>query len=552
MLNFKTFKFVYSLNEELTPEQEAEVTKKWPRGKKAVAATDHYFGKGNDVITNQLEGTQDKSEIHKAVEGHLGHEIHPDDYKQGHTTDKYGRKVKIGSLLQKSKAPKELVNGFANDSTRQGKKFTGLNVKVSRRPGDVAGQTSRGQSWENQSCKNYETGCNRHYLPHEVKHGTVVVYLHDHEGRHVLARSTLQPHHNDEGNVAYAVDSHYGIDHAGFRAHVEEVAKQLSGEHKGGSIVYKKHPKVYDDSGVQEMVHPNATKEHLDNALNDENSRIRAAAAAHPNATKEHLDKALNDSDRYVRRNAAKNKNATKEHLDKALEDEDSMIRASAVMNPNATKEHLDKASKDKEYYIRARMLQHPNVTKEQVNKASNDKHGEVRAAAAIHPHATSDHITKALQDSDEHVRRNAAKNLNATQDHITKALQDSNAYVRSVAAEHKNATEEHLHKALQDRETMVRSRAAKNPNANADHLNKALADKEWGVRYNAINNRNANAEHVHKAFSDEHYAVVDAAANHHLATKEDLEEARFDQDHRVRESAERRLKEMSQSSASK
>ena len=39
----------------------------------------------------------------------------------------------------------------------------------------------------------------------------------------------------------------------------------------------------------------------------DENEEVRAVAAGHPNATKEHLDKALDDEDEDVRSNAEEN-----------------------------------------------------------------------------------------------------------------------------------------------------------------------------------------------------------------------------------------------------
>ena len=53
--------------------------------------------------------------------------------------------------------------------------------------------------------------------------------------------------------------------------------------------------------------HPNATKEHIDKALNDTNPFVRDAVIEHPKATKEHLDKALNDRDLSIRR-AARNR----------------------------------------------------------------------------------------------------------------------------------------------------------------------------------------------------------------------------------------------------
>ena len=98
----------------------------------------------------------------------------------------------------------------------------------------------------------------------------------------------------------------------------------------------------------------NATKEHLDKALDDEDPEVRETAAWHDNATKEHLDKALDDEDPSVREAAAYHKNATKENLDKALDDEEDYVRAAAAGHKNATKEHLDKAMNDKSPAVRA------------------------------------------------------------------------------------------------------------------------------------------------------------------------------------------------------
>ena len=78
--------------------------------------------------------------------------------------------------------------------------------------------------------------------------------------------------------------------------------KELSGEHKDGSVVYKIHPKVYNNSHTKSILHPNATKENIDKALNDEEAYVRREAIKHPNATKEHIDKALNDEDADVRK----------------------------------------------------------------------------------------------------------------------------------------------------------------------------------------------------------------------------------------------------------
>ena len=53
MLTFKSF-LRYSLTEELTPEQKKEVSR-WIRDPKALAHTDHFFGKGNVGRCSGLE-----------------------------------------------------------------------------------------------------------------------------------------------------------------------------------------------------------------------------------------------------------------------------------------------------------------------------------------------------------------------------------------------------------------------------------------------------------------------------------------------------------------
>jgi hypothetical protein len=371
MLRFKAFLLI---SEELNDSQREEFNQ-MPRDPKAVKATDHYFGVGNDVVSKPLEGTMDKSEIHKAVERHLGQPISHQDYKNGITNDEYGRQTKLGKLLTKTKAPSTLVNGFANDNTRQGKKFTGLTAITTRSPGGdlskgdksgIAGQTSSNQSWQQQSCKNVETGLHKKYLPQEIKHGTVVTYLQDHKGRE-LARITLQPHINDQGHTAYAVDSHYGIDHAGFKAHAEQLAKDLSGPHKGGSIVYKKHPNVYDDNRDTTMMHPNLTANYITKALNDDDHNVREEAIRHPKATPEHITKALNDEEMSVRRTAISHPNATPEHITKALNDNDHKVRGAAIRHPNATPENITKALNDENYGVRFAAISHPNATPEHI-----------------------------------------------------------------------------------------------------------------------------------------------------------------------------------------
>ena len=99
MIRFKHF---LKINEELNDNEKAEVAT-WPqRTAKATKATDHYFGKGVEDKHTPLEGTHNKSEIHHAIERHLGKEITQDEYKSGQTKDEHGRSTRIGKLLNKT------------------------------------------------------------------------------------------------------------------------------------------------------------------------------------------------------------------------------------------------------------------------------------------------------------------------------------------------------------------------------------------------------------------------------------------------------------------
>jgi len=539
MLRFKAFLLI---SEELNDSQREEFNQ-MPRDPKAVKATDHYFGVGNDVVSKPLEGTMDKSEIHKAIERHLGRSISHQDYKNGITNDEYGRQTKLGKLLTKTKAPSTLVNGFANDNTRQGKKFTGLTAITTRSPGGdpskgdksgVAGQTSSNQSWQQQSCKNVETGLHKKYLPQEIKHGTVVTYLQDHEGRE-LARATLQPHINDQGHTAYAVDSHYGIDHAGFKAHAEQLAKDLSGPHKGGSIVYKKHPDVYNDNGYTTMMHPDVAPEHITKALDDDDKLVRLAAISHPKATSEHITKALDDPNEGIRKAALEHPKVTSEHITKALDNTNDFVRLAAIRHPKATSEHITKALDDPAEYIRDSALEHPKVTSEHITKALDNTNDFVRQIAIKHPKATPEHITKALNDPSIEVRRAALEHPKVTSEHITKALNDpsSSAGVRQAAIRHPKATSEHITKALNDpsSSTGVRLAAISHPKATPEHITKALDDTNDFVREIAIRRPNATPEHITKALNDPSIEVRREALKHPKVTSEHITKALDDDD---------------------
>lgn len=302
MINFSTFLTEYLTGNQMDQYKDVHMSKN------ARLATDHFFGKGTDKIHGEIAGDHfhDKSEIHRTIERHLGKEIPHDDYHRGKTKDKYGREVKLGKII---KDPK-LRDYLASDMTREGSKIAKSVFKTSTVRGiEVAGQTNpepnhlhpSGHSWV-KSCKNIKTGLFKDKLHSEIKHGTVVHFVHDHDGKEIY-RVTLQPHHNEAGDTIYAVDSEYGVKHPAFTKSAHNTADKLSGEYK--SDVFSKNSEVYDGNGKTYILHPNSSKEHIDKSLDqDKPFEERYAALQHRNVDQDHLEKAKKDKDNLIRSEA--------------------------------------------------------------------------------------------------------------------------------------------------------------------------------------------------------------------------------------------------------
>ena len=253
------------IDEYLTPDEEAKVAKWKKRTPQATKATSHFFG-GDEIedIYRPLVDLDGKSEVHAAIEQDIGIPISSDDYKKGMVKDKSGKQIRIGSAISDSK----LRTAFKTDPLRKGQptKAASRNVRITRSPTGVAGQTSHGQSWEGHSCKNFNDGSNRHYLCHEVEHGTVVVYLTDKESGEEIARGTFQPYTNKEGNYLYKLDSYYGENNAHFKKYLKQLERELSQPHSG-SLMYDIHPDVYNDSRVKKSLPYGATAEDYKNSF---------------------------------------------------------------------------------------------------------------------------------------------------------------------------------------------------------------------------------------------------------------------------------------------
>jgi len=367
------------LKEYLTDEQRKEYSKT-SMSDKARKQTDHFFGTGVDLKKENIKNYDgDKSEVHRAVERHIGKEITQDEYKKGLTKDKYDRPVRLGGVIK----DESLRNEFAKDNTRAGAKKDNGHYATIVRGVEVAGQTNsspdknhpRGHSWGEFSCKNVDDGTQRRYLEDEIKHGTTVVRVHDHNDKEIY-RATLQPHHNDEGHVAYSIDSEYGVKHDSFTRHANDVARRLSGEHKGGSPIYEKHPDVYSDSGTDTMIHPSMKAEDL---LKDKNTKTEVVNHfAQKENEPEHILAALShpNADEETTAHAAQNKNYPH-------------IAMAALNHPKADSYTTQVAVKNSDRNVAMAALNHPKADARTTHNAVLGKNGDDLAFAALnHPKA--------------------------------------------------------------------------------------------------------------------------------------------------------------------
>lgn len=542
MLTFSQFKKV--ILEALDEKEKASVDK-WEKGDNSFS--DHAFHGDSDMQRRsvELEHPEAKSEHHAKVEDHLSkHGFSVSDYKSGKAKDKYGREVNIGKALEKTKASDDIKKGFANDPSRQQQRKTSssdLHVSFSRHPHDVAGMTSSGHSWENESCMNFKTGGNKHYLPHDVKHGTHIAYLShkdDHDNSHPLARIALKKFTNvddENDHILRPEDRTYGNAPDSFH----HTVNNFLNHHFPGKedAIYKKHRDVYDDSGNKVII----GKKALDRALTHKDYDVRMAALRHPDLTSDHIHKILDGTDNNAKSMVLRHPNLNAEHITKIMNsDLHHTLKQAAMRHRNATSEHIEKALKDPKLARIA--IYHPNATKEQIGKALDHSDENIREGAARNPNATHEHITKALNDSNSGVRIAATNNHNANHEHLMKALDDENADVRYAATRNPNATHEHISKALNDSDPFIREGAITNRKANADHISKAMDDPSANVRETAIRHPNANVDHISKGLNDIHYNIRMAAAEHPNATREHLMKALNDKDTLVQKAAKIRL----------
>lgn len=350
--------------EELSKDQKEEVDS-WEKGKHTFS--DHVFGGPIETHhTKVIPLVSHNSPEHAPTEisNHLlNHGYSVSDYRAGFATDKHGRDVKIGKVLEKTKAHPDIIKKFVNDKQREASTIhNDLQVVISRHPHQIAGMsTDRG--WT--SCMNMAGGENKHYLPRDVLHGTHVAYLThkgDNEAKKPVARIALKPFEELKADDSDPTPKHtilrperkdeYGHGGEAFAHTVRDFTEK---NFKIKSPIYKKHPRVYDDSTLS-----------FDDSTLSFDDNHDGTIVTHPNPKHEDLEKLLSSPKMEIgsfRNHVINAVGRIKNHdtLEKLADNPNPSIRASLVSN-NTPPHILEKLSKDNDYDVRGRIANHENT----------------------------------------------------------------------------------------------------------------------------------------------------------------------------------------------
>lgn len=265
-----------SIQEELTDAQKTRVDNWAPMEPSTRKEHDRVFGEGNDRIILHYDTSEDPpishDEIHKYAELHEPaitvrntlekHGYRIKDYGAGlayHEDDEKQRPVKIGKVLEKtgeanlftthrSKDGNFLTvsQAYAADPLRASAKAD-KQIVITRNRYDVAGM-STGRGWT--SCMNMVSGCNKKYLPNDIRQGTLTAYLTRKDDNGILnpiGRINLKKFVHADGHQIFRPENRsYGSNTPNFKKKISEWAQENYPSKEG---IYMKHPSLYDDDG---------------------------------------------------------------------------------------------------------------------------------------------------------------------------------------------------------------------------------------------------------------------------------------------------------------
>jgi hypothetical protein len=242
----------------------------------------------------------------------------------------------------------------------------------------------------------------------------------------------------------------------------------------------------------------------LERAANDDDWRVREAAARNPNLSGELLEKLALDSDRDVRAAIAANTHLNSEMLERLLGDTSEEVRAVAVQHPHAPKNLLDDLERAKTYDT--------NLTVPELEKLAEGSEW-ARRVAAQHPKMPAATLERLAAHEDWYTRQAVARNESAPTNVLEVLAGDSDADVRGAVAANHNVNANVLETLAADNNHEVRKFVALNARITAEFLALLADDGNWIVRQAVASNANTPEIALEKLAFDSDRDVKQAVA---------------------------------------
>ncbi len=429
----------------------------------------------------------------RAVHGHLDkHGYTNHDYVYGTTTDKHGRQVSIGKALERTKAPEQLKNDYANDDKKLATELENHDIVISRHPHHVA-EASTNKPWK--SCAgltasgrfcSYGGGAAAKRLPDEIKHGTHVAYLvpklkPDEEPDDTFngiqnridkatARAYLKPHTSEQSGHTIIVPENkvyqkqrrgtYEGKNVGFLRSLEKFTDQHFPMREGE--VYKKNQNVYDDDGTLNEPKFNTSDKSLDQLKTSDNPRVRTTLRRSKNLTADQLHKLI-------------------DYYNHPEYDKDAMEELAT--NPNLRKEHIDKLLSRNVHTVNTRLATKPNLSKTQVDHLINLNSNDINYSLGFNKNKkllSKDHIhkiiDKTLQTENEIEEKSKSRNHTLAQLHSV-LYHGMNHENNLFLLNHDNIKTEHIDRIVSSNNPYLHSRMIENHSHHLtnDHLQQII-----------------------------------------------------------------------------
>ena len=248
----------------------------------------------------------------------------------------------------------------------------------------------------------------------------------------------------------------------------------------------------------------NAPMMLLERAANNEDWRVREAAARNPNLGGELLERLAQDSDRDVRAAIAANTHLNAETLERLLGDTSEEVRAVAVQHPHAPKNLLDDLERAKTLDV--------NLTVAELEKLAEGSEW-ARRVAAQHPKMPAATLERFATHEDWYTRQAVARNESVPANVLEVLAGDSDADVRGAVAANRNTPVPVLETLAADNNHEVRKCVALSARITSELLGLLAEDTNWIVRQAVASNANTPESALEKLAFDSDRDVKQAVA---------------------------------------